>query len=204
MKKRGLTASVSPLFFCITKAPFISGVQKSFSKRKTKPPFGVKRACGPAAARTPKGGLRSDDNHRFAHTSRICTAQSALRHCRQAAFTAKKRRWCCLTERDSDENQTRRVALSQRRETDQADKSPRSLCLIFSPHKKQPKTKYSIHRFINRCVYAKNMLLYSKQTRPTAPVFRGNPVVIEADGMDISDKNLRKLPIDRDMKKKDF
>ena len=120
------------------------------------------------------------------------------------AFTAKNSRWCCLTERDSDENRARRVALSQRRETDQADKRPRSACLIFSPHKKQPKTKYSIHRFINRCVYAKNMLLYSKQTRPTALVFRGNPVGIEADGMDISDKNLRKLPIDRDMKKKDF
>ena len=48
------------------------------------------------------------------------------------------------------------------------------------------------------------MILYSKQPRPTVPIFPVNPVRIEADGMDISYKKLWKLLIDRDMKKKDL
>ena len=46
------------------------------------------------------------------------------------------------------------------------------------------------------------MILYSKQPRPPVPILRVDPVWIEADGADISDKKLWKLLIDRDMKKK--
>ena len=42
MIKRGLTESVSPLSFLYNESPVYIGVQKSFSKRKTKTPFGVK------------------------------------------------------------------------------------------------------------------------------------------------------------------